>query len=171
MAKLPRNIIFLGGDKLQVPGFRWAPVSFMAAHGGSRGLMPSTGDADAVLTVHGLEAVYFILIFPKTTFERRKPWKLKDKERFYKVGDPSPGPGSYTCDMLLSLGRTPRGSVGNCVAVLRDPESHKPEDNGTFTVRCEYKRRLIISDEVMSSNTGDDTVHSTQSGKLSVCVG
>ncbi|KAI0387989.1 hypothetical protein F5Y04DRAFT_241445, partial [Hypomontagnella monticulosa] len=34
---VPSNILFVPGDKSQIPGFRWLPTSFMAAHGGSSG--------------------------------------------------------------------------------------------------------------------------------------
>lgn len=30
---MPSNVIFLSGNKSEVPGFQWLPSSFMAAHG------------------------------------------------------------------------------------------------------------------------------------------
>ncbi|KAF2973176.1 hypothetical protein GQX73_g431 [Xylaria multiplex] len=81
IGKFPRNFLFLSGVKLQVPGFRWAMASFMASHGGSAGgLMLSTQRPEAVLTARGLKAVYYTLIFPRTTFEKGKPWKLKNQK-------------------------------------------------------------------------------------------
>lgn len=173
VGKFPRNILFLNGSKLQVPGFRWAPASFMAAHGGSAGgLEVSTQASDAVLTARGLEAVYYALIFPKTTFERGKPWKIKAQQRddFYEVRDISSGTGRYTCDMVLLPESIPNGNASPCVAVLRELEAPKAEANGTFTVHCEYKQRLVISNEVVFKDYEEDIILFTLSGKLSVCV-
>lgn len=44
LRKLPREILFMPGAKLDVDGFRWAPASFMMAHGGGVG-RPELGAA------------------------------------------------------------------------------------------------------------------------------
>lgn len=174
IGKFPRNIIFLSGVKLQVPGFRWAPASFMAAHGGSAGgLMLSTQENDAILTARGLKAMYYALMFPKTTFERGKPWKLKAQktDRLYEVRDVFSEAGSYTCDMLLLIESIPAGNASACAAVLTDPVAPKAEANGSFTVHCEYKRRLAISNEVVFKDDKGDAILSNLSGTISMCVG
>jgi hypothetical protein len=173
IGKFPKNVMFLSGAKLQVPGFRWAPASFMAAHSGSdRGLVLSTQVPDAVLTARGLEGMYYALVFPKTTFEQGKLWKLKAQKtnQLYEVRDVSSGAESYTCDMLLLLKRIPPGNAAVCVAVLRDPKAPKKEVNGSFTLHCEHKRRLVISDEAVFKDHTTDVILSTISGDLSVCV-
>jgi len=174
IGKLPRNVIFLAGSKLPVPGFRWAPASFMAAHGGSTGgLMLSTQSPDAVLTARGLKAMYYALIFPRSVFEPGKSWRLRDKktDRLYEIRDLSSATESYMCDMLLLLESIPNGNAGACAAVLRDSGAPMVEADGSFTVHCEYKRRLVISNEVVFKDHTEGTVLSNVSGKLSVCVG
>lgn len=174
IGKLPRNVLFLPGAKLQFSGFRWAPKSFMAAHSGSAGgSMLSTQAVDAVLTASGLEATYYALIFPRTTFGGGKPWKLKDQKanRVYEVRDLSSGTGSYTCDMLLLLERIPAGNASSCVGVLRNLGLTRVEKGGSYTAYCEYQRRLVISDEVVFKDHLGDIVFLNASGKLSACVG
>ncbi|KAI1165801.1 hypothetical protein F5B18DRAFT_608744 [Nemania serpens] len=172
--KFPRNVLFLSAAKLQAPGFRWAMASFMASHGGSPGgPMLSTQEPEAVLTACGLKAVYYALIFPKTTFESGKYWRLKNQktDQLYEVRDlPSQVP-DYTCDMLLLLENIPNGNASVCVAVLKVPGTPKVEADGSFTVECEYKRRLVISNELAFKDRTADTILSNMSGKLSVCVG
>ncbi|KAI1113982.1 hypothetical protein F5Y14DRAFT_441560 [Nemania sp. NC0429] len=152
--EFPRNVLFLSGAKLQVPGFRWAMASFMASHGGSgRGLMLSTQTPDAIQTGRGLKSVYYALIFPRRTFEAGKGWKLKSQKTddLYEVRDlPSRASSyTYTCDMLLLLERVPNGSASICVAALRCP--------GTPAVGTDGHVTEVIMAEL--------------SGKLSVCVG
>ncbi|KAJ2989488.1 hypothetical protein NUW58_g3440 [Xylaria curta] len=174
IGKFPKNVLFLSGAKLQVPGFRWAMASFMASHAGSPGeLMLSTQKPEAVLTARGLKAVYYALIFPKTTFERGKPWKLKNQKtsQLYEVRDLSSPVPSYTCDMLLLLESIPNGNATICVAVLRSPRTPEVESDGSFTVDCEYKRRLVISDEGAFEDHIEGAILFEMYGKLSVCVG
>ena len=173
VGKLPRNILFLSGPKLQVPGFYWAPTSFMAAHGGSvGGLEMSTQAVDAVWTPLGLEATYNALIFQKRTVEGGKPWKLRDEkaDRLYEVYNMSADAGSYQCDILLFAETIPVGNASACAGVLRRPRPPGVEADGSFTVFCEYQRRLLISAVANPDLTGDAvTLH--MSGKLRACVG
>ncbi|KAI1099363.1 hypothetical protein F4804DRAFT_322111 [Jackrogersella minutella] len=174
VAQFPRNVLFLSGMKLQVPGFRWAPVSFMDAHRGSTGgLQLSTQEPDAVLTACGLRSMYYALLFKKTTFEPGQPRRLKNEKtnRFYEVmRGVVPSTGSFTCDMLLMLESIPAGNASPCVAVLRSPEHPEVGVDGTFTVKCEYKRRLVISDGLRDTGPAIDVISVYLSGKLSVCV-
>ncbi|RBR18056.1 hypothetical protein FVER53590_04301 [Fusarium verticillioides] len=70
LRSIPKNIVFLTGAKADVPGFRWAPKSFMGAHGGSQGgLELSTFENDGICTPVGLEARYVAFWFSKQTYE------------------------------------------------------------------------------------------------------
>ncbi|XP_044724250.1 uncharacterized protein HRG_02146 [Hirsutella rhossiliensis] len=171
MGRVPRNVLFLKGGKQQVPGFRWAPTSFMAAHGGSSGLQLSTSESDAVVTPQGLEATYYALLFPKTTFEGGRPWQLKDTKtgRLYAAGDVQPGAGSYTCDMVLTMNSIQPGSATSCVGVRKNGQHVK--SNGTFTVYCECQRRLVLNSVASLREDSTEVVVCHVSGELSVCVG
>ncbi|KAI1212145.1 uncharacterized protein F4807DRAFT_458348 [Annulohypoxylon truncatum] len=105
LGKIPSNVLFLTGDKIQIPGFRWLPISFMTAHSGSSGgSMLSTGASDALVTPRGLKATYYALIFPKKILEAGKPWELIDSKsgESYQVTDLSSSKDPYECDTFAS---------------------------------------------------------------------
>lgn len=174
IGKMPRNVLFLSGFKLRSPGFRWAPTSFMDTHAGSSGgAMLSTRGSDARLTPRGLEATYYAFLFPLTTFQTGQRWSLKvvKSGRLYRVSDLSKGRCSYTCDMLLLNDNLSVGAAGPCVAVLRHNGLMLKGAGGSFTVYCEYQRRLVISEDVERRDAAGDTLLLVNvSGMIDVCV-
>ncbi|KAI1808580.1 hypothetical protein F4811DRAFT_176509 [Daldinia bambusicola] len=177
LGDIPSNVLFLTGSKLQVPGFRWLPTSFMAAHGaGSSGPQLSTGTSDGRVTPRGLEATYYVLKFPKTRVEGGKPWVLRDtkNDRLYDVTDPFHSGGPYECDMLLLPGWLFAASASACVAVSILEHSSK-KDDGSFVVYTEYQRRLFISDKAYRGGrtaTGElSAISVIVSGRVCVCIG
>lgn len=172
IGRLPRNILLLDGGKLECPGFRWAPRSFMTAHGGrSSGPQLSTQTLDAQVTSSGLEARCYVLLFRMKTFERRQAWTLKDRKsgRDYLMVGPLSGPSSYTCDMVLLPETLRGGNTAHCVAGLLDMEAAKQQTRSSFTVHCEYRMRLLMTD-VLGKEEAGEVVVGDVSGWATVCV-
>ncbi|KAJ4144433.1 hypothetical protein LMH87_003315 [Akanthomyces muscarius] len=172
IGRFPRNILLLDGGKLECPGFRWAPRSFMTAHGGrSSGPQLSTQTLDAQVTSSGLEARCYVLLFRMKTFERRQAWTLKDRKsgRDYLMVGPLSGPSSYTCDMVLLPETLRGGNTAHCVAGLLDMEAAKKQTRSSFTVHCEYRMRLLMTD-VLGKEEAGEVVVGDVSGWATVCV-
>ncbi|KAI1469339.1 uncharacterized protein F4812DRAFT_325956 [Daldinia caldariorum] len=177
LGSIPSNVLFLKGSKLQVPGFRWLPSSFMAAQGASSGgSQLSTGSPDGRVTPRGLEATYYALKFPKTRIEEGKPWVLKDTkcDRLYEVVDPIHSVGSYECGMLLLPGWLFAANPSACVAVSILGHSSE-NDDGSFVVYTEYQRRLLIRKKPflgeITAASGPSAISVAVSGSICVCVG
>lgn len=172
IGRFPRNILYLHARKLQVPGFRWAPASFMSAHGSvSGGIYLSVASPDATLTTRGLEGIQYGVSFGKTTFENGQGWKLKDQRtgHLYVLIDPYDEPGSYECDMLLLEDCMPNWSSVPCVAVLKIQGRLENARQGlSLPLYCDYKRRLVLRHLELR---GESDVTSTTSMKVNVCVG
>ncbi|KAL6800557.1 hypothetical protein J3E68DRAFT_398559 [Trichoderma sp. SZMC 28012] len=171
IAKFPRNILFLRGAKLKTPGFRWAPHSFMAASGAGGGVQLATSGMDAVLLNDGLKGVYYAITFSKTTFTSGEIWQLNDSQagRQYEVNDTTSTEGTYICDMLLLLESVTTGGAAPCVAVQQ--LGHSIDDDGGFTVQCEYQRRMALYSLVSKKNTPPcKIVKVNLSGKLTICI-
>ncbi|KAH6622268.1 hypothetical protein C7974DRAFT_219285 [Boeremia exigua] len=169
--KIPRNVLFLNGPKMSSPGFRWAPPSFMAAHGGSEGgVQLSAALNDAICTSIGLRASYQALVFPEMTLGVNGPWGVRDPRanRLYEIRD-LPLAKSYQCNMLLFPDSIAAGNASPCVGVLQRPSSVEKHADGSFTVHCEYKARLVIVN-VAEEDGRTRMVDSTLSGGLKVCV-
>ncbi|RDA89329.1 hypothetical protein CP532_6262 [Ophiocordyceps camponoti-leonardi (nom. inval.)] len=181
IGRVPRNVLFLHGEKLQLPGFSWAPTSFMAAHGGAaKGPRLSTSDADAIVTPRGLAATYFAFILPRKVLKREmNPWRLRDTKtgKLYIVGETeSDSTESSSCDLLLIMNDTYPGSVVSCVGALITGHMAEPldkESNSPYTVFCRFRRRLILNCVTGFTNAGEveDEVATPVSGRLPVCVG
>jgi hypothetical protein len=170
----PRNILFLLGSKLDIPGSRWIPSSLMAAQNGNRGgLTISSQGADATYTSQGLQATYYALLFPQRTIEPGKPWMIRDEKssRLYEVLElTGPDETSYQCNIVLTMAAIPHGSASPCVTALRNERPAELTSDGSFAVTCEYKRRLVLVD-VVNKDPIKDMAHATASGMLHVCVG
>jgi len=174
----PKNIIFLLGSKLDIPGSRWIPVSLMAARNGSKGGMElASQGADATYTPEGLQATYYALSFPEITIKTGKPWMIRDKKlnRLYKVLElSSTDETTYRCSLVLTMTSIPFGSASPCVTALGNKRPCEPSADGSFTVPCEYKRRLVlvhVADDSSTTRGVNDVVHATASGMLQVCIG
>jgi hypothetical protein len=176
--KFPKNILFLRGSKLDIPGSRWVPASLMAARNGNGGgLEISSQGTDAMYTSKGLQATYYALSFRERTIETGKPWMIRDKKsnRLYKVIDlPSAGEKSYQCSLVLTMTAIPHGSASACVAALGNKRPAGPSADGSFIALCEYKRRLLliaVTERDSSVKATADVVDATASGMLQVCIG
>ncbi|KAL6897706.1 hypothetical protein GGI43DRAFT_409699 [Trichoderma evansii] len=171
IGRFPRNILFLNGAKLQTPGFHWAPRSFMAAHGAGGGVQLATSGTDAVSSPDGLTGMYYAIMLPTTTFTGGEIWRLKDAktERLYEITDIIDAETTYTCDILLLLESVAHGGAAPCLAA-RTTRSDVGKE-GTFTVHCEYVRRVLLNNIVSKSDAPKHTtVEASTSGKLTVCV-
>ena len=54
--EFPKNILFLSGPRLDIPGFHWIPTSLIAAQNSDKGsfaIFPQ--GADAIYTFNGLQ--------------------------------------------------------------------------------------------------------------------
>ncbi|RBA11122.1 hypothetical protein FPRO05_04295 [Fusarium proliferatum] len=171
LREVPRNIVFLGGDKTDVPGYRWAPKSLMGAHGGSLGGRDlSTYENDGICTPYGLEATYMSFYFRKQTLQARSSWKLWHPEtrRSFEVRGLSDSEEEYECDMLLTNEPLPKGSASPCISVLRTAYPKKLED-GSFMVPCQYKQRVVLVDLVKDSSS-EEAVSLQGMGRIKVCI-
>ncbi|VTT73572.1 unnamed protein product [Fusarium fujikuroi] len=172
LREVPRNIVFLGGDKTDVPGYRWAPKSFMGAHGGSLGGRDlSTYENDGVCTPSGLEATYMSFYFRKQTLQARSSWKLWHTEtrRSFEVRGLSDSEEEYECDMLLTNEPLPKGSASPCISVLRTANPKKLED-GSFMVPCQYKQRVVLVDLLKDNSEEAVPLHGMGRLKTSTCL-
>lgn len=174
----PKNILFLLGSKLDIPGSRWIPVSLMAAQNGSKsGIEIASKGADATYTSEGLQATYYALSFPERTIKTGKPWMIRDKKlnRLYEVVElPSTTETTYQCSMVLTMTSIPRGSASPCVTALGSKRPPEPSADGSFTVPCEYQRRLVLVDVAKDGPAMkgvESVVDATASGMLQVCIG
>ncbi|RDW65133.1 hypothetical protein BP6252_10784 [Coleophoma cylindrospora] len=146
---VPRNIPFIDGPKLKLPGFHWAPATFMTVAEGANkglggGLQLTTSISEAEVTSKGLVADYLAYEFALSSFHNSERWTLID------IDSKSPYHIStlhetavYRCNYLLFPGLTlPRG-VGICLAVLADalPENGP---NGPI-ICCTFVKRLVVN--------------------------
>ncbi|PBK70436.1 hypothetical protein ARMSODRAFT_112429 [Armillaria solidipes] len=144
--KLPSDIIFIPGPKLNESGFRWAPKTMMTS---MRTSMPIYDQYDALCTPQGLIAEYSAVYFNMDiTLKGGMQWFIRDnaKQRIYKVTDVSSDAEEYSCNVLL-LKRLPRSSeMVSCVAcrVVIGEAPPKDTDGDRFT--CEYQQRLFLTD-------------------------
>ncbi|OCH84933.1 hypothetical protein OBBRIDRAFT_807893 [Obba rivulosa] len=67
---VPSQLVFMTGPKLDIPGFRWAPKTFMTSG------RVEAGQCDAECTPDGLSATYSVFSFDKTTFREDERWWL-----------------------------------------------------------------------------------------------
>ncbi|EWG42522.1 hypothetical protein FVEG_04301 [Fusarium verticillioides 7600] len=170
LRSIPRNIVFLTGAKADVPGFRWAPKSFMGAHGGSQGgLELSTFENDGICTPVGLEARYVAFWFSKQTVQAGTTWRIRHPQtrQVFEVRDISNSEQEYECDMLLTCEPLQRGSAAPSISVLRTAMPVRHED-GSFTVYCEYKKRIVLAD--MADDNKQVSAQVEGLGWLKVCI-
>ncbi|KAL7905434.1 hypothetical protein GGI35DRAFT_460706 [Trichoderma velutinum] len=71
--------------------------------------------------------------------------------RQYEVKDTTGTKGTYSCDMMLLLEPVTVGGVVSCVAVRQ--LSHCVDEDGGFTVYCEYQRRMALYSLVLKKDT------------------
>ncbi|KAK6526108.1 hypothetical protein TWF281_011145 [Arthrobotrys megalospora] len=151
LREVPRNILFLNAGKMNIDGFRWAPVSLMAAHGGAKGgskLSTQTvkdGGKMSTVTEAGLDGQYYAILFPSAILKAGDTWALKNKqaERYYLITEPeNQGDGEYSCSLILLDEAIQRGSAAKAIAAMRNTTESSNEEKCI----CDYKRRLVIRD-------------------------
>ncbi|SJL08716.1 uncharacterized protein ARMOST_12085 [Armillaria ostoyae] len=169
--KLPSDIIFIPGPKLNESGFRWAPKTMMTS---MRTSMPIYDQYDALCTPQGLIAEYSAVYFNMDiTLKGGVQWFIRDKakQRIYKVTDVSSDADEYSCNVLL-LKRLPRSSeMVSCVACRVVVGEAPPEDTDGDRFTCEYQWRLFLTDisEYELKREKADTV-GAKSGRMRVLM-
>jgi uncharacterized ferredoxin-like protein len=176
---LPSNILFLSGQKLDEPGFRWALKSFM----GQGGIQLGTNKCDAICTTEGLVAEYSCIHFPETNFCHGETWCLRDAPngRFYSATEIGSATrlaenavtSSYTCSSLLFQSIPSPQMVERGVAVLVDADKLTHGEEGQFRPTCGYVMRLLVTciHENELKKLGDcKTIDINGSGRLRVLV-
>lgn len=157
---VPRGIVTSTGDKLNEPGFRWAPKTLMA-----RGAAMAHV-ADAICTPNGLIAEFHAITFPPCDFVKGVEVFLRDtsSQRTYAVADLSlVGAAAFRCNMLL-VDKVPEPAVAyvHCAAVLstgvEDDTGDACPSTGTATrppswrAICQYQQRCVLRDMTHRTN-------------------
>ncbi|THV03940.1 hypothetical protein K435DRAFT_747127 [Dendrothele bispora CBS 962.96] len=188
--KLPRNVIFISGDKLDQPGFRWAPRTLM--HGESSSL--KAGTFDAICSNTGLIAEYFVVYFREVDAVEEN-WYIHDSSSSctYKITRvPKPSEASFNtstavtdrrCSMLLLMQKPRRlGETVACAAVSTgetEPSSADSADSSqpqsqSFRVVCQSKEVLLLTVVALDKNTKSGSISDSRieakSGRMSVRV-
>ncbi|KAK7467678.1 hypothetical protein VKT23_004731 [Stygiomarasmius scandens] len=182
---LPRNVIFISGDKLDQPGFRWAPRTLM--HGESSSLKAATFDAECTPT--GLIAEYFVIYFREVD-ATGEAWYIHDSTssctykitRLQSSGAHGRSGTDPKCSTLLLMQKPRRlGETVTCAAVLTGETERLPEDSNlsqpkgriSFRVVCQFKEVLLLTvvalDKDAKSQMFGDRIEA-KSGKMSVRV-
>ena len=148
--RLPRNIIFTLGPKLDEPGFRWAPRTLMSGRSSSMAIGRDSCEAEC--TSSGLRAEYSAVYFAEASFGGGVQWFLRDRrfdaeQRIYKLTDlPQDDTAPYSCNTLLLMAPPRRSELTPCVAVFTRP----PDEEATVGDRdrfiCEFRKRLMLVD-------------------------
>ncbi|KAK6507949.1 hypothetical protein TWF481_006368 [Arthrobotrys musiformis] len=154
LKEVPRNILFLSADKMDIDGFRWAPLSFMATHGGAKGgyhlaaQSVKEGGEMSVVTEEGLDGLYYAILFPLVKVKPGETWGLIDKKRgnYYLVKEPENRvKGDYRCNLILLEEAIRRGSASKGIAASRIINESDINHQQQRAV-CRYHKRVIISD-------------------------
>ncbi|PBK87266.1 hypothetical protein ARMGADRAFT_972087 [Armillaria gallica] len=169
--RLPSDIIFIPGPKLNESGFRWAPKTMMTS---MRISMAISDQYNASCTPQGLIAEYSAIYFAETTLKGGVQWFIRDntKQRIYKVTDAPSDTEEYSCKVLLLM-RLPRSSeMVSCVACQAVVGEATPKDTDEDRFTCEYRRRLFLTDiseyELKREKAG--TVLIAKSGRMRVLM-
>ncbi|KAK0471370.1 hypothetical protein IW261DRAFT_896440 [Armillaria novae-zelandiae] len=164
--KLPSNIIFMPGPKLNESGFRWAPRTMMTSMDVSISI---SAQYEALCTPRGLIAEYSAVHFATVTLKRDTHWFIRDKakQRIYRIADIKNNIEEYSCNALLVMHLPGPSETVTCIACLVSP---KGTDRCRFT--CEYQRRLFLTDikEFELTNQKADTVLGARSGRMRVLM-
>ncbi|KAI0059449.1 hypothetical protein BV25DRAFT_1828975 [Artomyces pyxidatus] len=160
--KLPSNIIFVLGEKLDEPGFRWAPKTLM--HGRSTSMAVAKDSYDATCTQNGLIAQYPAIYFTATSWGGGELWFLRDRtdQSVYKVTDITGVDGSdettnYSWNTLLLRAWPGPSEVVPCVAVSAQADEQNVVGDGADRFVCEFRRRALLTriseEELKKENT------------------
>ncbi|KIY47290.1 hypothetical protein FISHEDRAFT_45653 [Fistulina hepatica ATCC 64428] len=152
--KLPSDIILIPGEKLEMPGFRWAPK--MPMTGKLIIIPPSSNSRDAVCTEEGLFAEYDAVMFEPTILQSSKEHLFLDTERerihrtigrIHKTSDfwmDTANSTGYWCNALLLTSPPRPEQIYACAAVLVSRCNVLKDGTPRFT--CEFKELLFFTD-------------------------
>ncbi|OCH86591.1 hypothetical protein OBBRIDRAFT_890380 [Obba rivulosa] len=168
------NIAFLGGQKLDKPGFRWATKSFITR--GEKQI--AVRQRDAICTAEGLHATFFSFAFETTSFKKR--WIIRDTSKsdpkYFHVNDVTKFKEqittAFSCNAIIF--EFPQvGLVNVGAAVLFDRDNNNAAVEGS-RLKCIYVRRLRITqiDEgsIASDAGGDQIIDIRSAGMVTVCL-
>ncbi|OCH84218.1 hypothetical protein OBBRIDRAFT_764553 [Obba rivulosa] len=170
--ELPSDIILLGGQKLNKPGFRWAPRTLMLPGGLPMGLRRAR---DAVCTAEGLLATYLVVRFDVTTFREDEAWLATNIPDLGNLVLRSDGPGAdvaskYSCNALLFRTANPQ-FTRHAVAVLTEDTQHDDTSEGEMRLVCVYVRRLsFVTSDRIDGVVGRRIVSPTEARKVGICI-
>ncbi|KAK0497985.1 hypothetical protein EDD18DRAFT_1160471 [Armillaria luteobubalina] len=145
--KLPSDIIFIPGPRLNESGFRWAPRTMMTS------IEASISDI---------------------TLKPGALWFLRDmaRQRIYQLVDMSSDIEEYSCNGLLLMDFPRPSQTVRCIACRMVVREAHPEDTGGDRFTCEYQQRLLLTDISESKLTKQKTatVSGARSGRMRVLV-
>ncbi|KAK6352513.1 hypothetical protein TWF730_009337 [Orbilia blumenaviensis] len=152
LKEVPRNILFLSASKMDIDGFRWAPISLMATHGGAKGgsqvatQTVKDGGRMCTVTEDGLNGLYYAILFPLATLQFDKTWGLIDRKgsRYYLITEPDKqDEEDYQCNLILLDEAIQRGGAVKGIAALRIIDDKSQQEQRPV---CRYRRRLVMRD-------------------------
>jgi hypothetical protein len=147
VGKFPSDIIFLRDMlRLEKPGFRWAPKTFMRTD-----VILATSDLEALCTSTGLEAEYNAVTQGVVIGGEKRDCYIslscKGRMSVYKAEHLEPKSVSTpSCNTLLLDGNFPAShefSVSPCAGVWVDPESVDGGSSGD-RILCEFRTALSL---------------------------
>lgn len=155
--KLPRNTPFLIGPKLQDPGFRWAPESFMTTQGVMENITSETKE-HVTATKDGLDCNLMCFEFEKTTIktseptgdEKKKRWlfqakDVNEKDVFYemliKTSD-----APFSCNTFMIPYTLNPGDKAYCIVGMLEKGTGKENacEDGSTRYTCRYKGLVTV---------------------------
>ncbi|KAF5263356.1 hypothetical protein FOXYS1_5893 [Fusarium oxysporum] len=163
--KLPKSFPFLQGEKLQTPGFRWAPSTLLSPYAQQ---MPRH-DTLATCTPEGLISEYYALVFDEVGIEQNEHVCLDDIDGAwaYIFGPEIPETGAYRCNAILLLRALSPGDTARAIAVLFDRAADISQ--GTPLIPYLYQRQVLIG-RLDSPNTSLRSVTVLTHGQLKVRI-
>jgi hypothetical protein len=148
IGKLPASIIFLiGVSRLEKPGFRWAPKTFMRSR--ALEMLP---ERDALCTSTGLEAEYDAITHGVVVGGENSEWYISHsytgRTSTYKVEEfeltSVSTPSCYTLLLDADFSGSGEFDVRHCAGVWVDPESVQGGSGGSDRILCEFRTVLIL---------------------------
>jgi hypothetical protein len=145
--KLPASIIILTGvSRLEKPGFRWAPRSFM------RCVLGLLSEREALCTSTGLEAEYYAITQGVVIGGENSEWYIshsyEGRMSIYQVVPIKPKSVSTpSCNTLLLDGDflvSGELNATRCAGVWVDPESVQGGSGGSDRILCEFRTVLYL---------------------------
>uniref|UniRef100_L2FVB6 Heterokaryon incompatibility domain-containing protein n=1 Tax=Colletotrichum fructicola (strain Nara gc5) TaxID=1213859 RepID=L2FVB6_COLFN len=158
LKRLPKDIIFKAGPKIDQPGFGWAPISLMGAGGGPLGT-----EANAICTDRGLQGIYMAIEIKR----REVQPKIPETRKVYQLAGRR-DEDDFPCDMLLIDRPLHLGERVACIAVTT---SGRSEAKGLCTADCMYQTKMVITDILLDDWIVEPVVEALWMGILRARIG